>query len=83
MIREEDPSFFCRKAIDKSINKTKFAKEKINLWIVTDMRRRTDLNFFRSIYLDMVKTVRVKADDDVRKSRNWIFQPGINKIIKT
>ncbi len=40
------------------------------------MRRKTDLNYFRLTYLDTVKTVRVKSDDQVRKNRNWIFQPG-------
>ncbi len=46
------------------------------------MRRRSDLNYFRSTYLDTVKTVRVKADDETRKNRNWVFQTGKNQIFR-
>jgi phosphomevalonate kinase len=77
--RAEDPSFFCRAAIEKAI-KNQYNSPFFNLWIVTDARRKTDLLFFAEKYPQLFKTVRVHADNSVRIQRNWIFTEGINKL---
>jgi len=46
------------------------------IWIVSDTRRQTDLKWFKENYGTAVKTVRVLADDDVRRQRGWVFTPG-------
>ncbi|KAJ4445559.1 hypothetical protein ANN_12239 [Periplaneta americana] len=48
------------------------------IWIVSDIRRKTDLKWFRENYGSAVKTVRVVADDDVRRQRGWVFTTGID-----
>ena len=53
---------------------------KFNIWIITDARRQTDLDYFKSKYLNLVKTVRVVADESVRIERNWKFTQGNNEI---
>lgn len=73
--REEDPFYFCQKAVEKLSKPPKEAK--YNLWIVTDARRRTDLKYFTENYPNQTKTVRVFADEATRLKRNWIFTEGI------
>jgi len=46
------------------------------VWIVSDARRRTDLQWFRENFGTVVKTVRVVAEDDVRIQRGWQFTAG-------
>ena len=48
------------------------------IWIVTDCRRRSDLAFFRTEYGNIVKSVKVKATEEVRTSRGWVFTAGID-----
>ncbi|XP_047121831.1 uncharacterized protein LOC124805348 isoform X2 [Schistocerca piceifrons] len=71
-VRARDPGYFCQRAIEMS-NGTQFS-----VWIVSDTRRLSDLKWF----LDncggpsVVHTVRVVADDAVRKQRGWMYTPG-------
>jgi len=53
-----------------------FVAHKKPVWIVSDTRRQTDLKWFKENYGTAVKTVRVLADDDVRRQRGWVFTPG-------
>jgi hypothetical protein len=46
------------------------------IWIVSDTRRRSDMKWFKENYGTAVKTVRVLADDDVRRQRGWVFTAG-------
>lgn len=46
------------------------------VWIVSDARRRTDLQWFKENFGSVVKTVRVLADDEVRIQRGWEFTSG-------
>ncbi|CAG7816806.1 unnamed protein product [Allacma fusca] len=48
------------------------------IWICSDIRHRRDYNWFREFYPDLVKRIRVFATEDVRKSRGWLFTPGID-----
>ena len=82
--RKEDSSYFCEKAVEKTLKELNESKELMNkfiIWIITDARRHTDLNYFKSKYLNLVKTVRVVADESVRIERNWKFTQGNNDVI--
>ena len=78
MKRNENPSYFCTKAVEKALQNTPTRREsKVEIWIVTDARRRTDLDHFRRNYCGVeVKTIRVKANESVRIQRNWKFTKG-------
>lgn len=72
-IRNEDPSYFCLKAIEA------YDGDKFPIWIVSDCRRRSDFQFFLTKYGSQVcKTVRIFASDTVRESRGFVFQAGID-----
>lgn len=78
-IRAQDPAYFCRKAIE-SIECERVdcgTAGRFILWIVTDARRKTDLEFFRANYSEQMKCVRVVADEQVRIARGWKFTKGL------
>ncbi|XP_014254298.1 phosphomevalonate kinase [Cimex lectularius] len=70
-IRKEDYGYFCSAAVNMYNAKTK------PIWIVSDIRRKTDIRWFKENY-NVVKTVRVICDEDVRKQRGWEFSEGID-----
>lgn len=47
--------------------------------IVSDIRRKTDIEFFRSQAFN-IKTVRINASDEVRKQRGWKFETGVDDV---
>lgn len=66
-IRSKDPGYFCSLAcegVDKPV------------WLVSDCRRPTDIEYFKFRYLCV--TVRVSASVEVRKSRGWEFVGGVD-----
>ncbi|XP_053906904.1 phosphomevalonate kinase [Cuculus canorus] len=67
--RRADPGCFCRSAV-------KGAAQPV--WVVSDARRLSDVEWFRSGYGDAVQTVRVVADEETRKKRNWVFVAGVD-----
>ncbi|XP_045483791.1 probable phosphomevalonate kinase isoform X2 [Harmonia axyridis] len=71
-IRFEDPGRFCRSACEN-------AKE-CPFWIVCDIRRKTDIDFFKKTYDDRIKTVRINARESIRKARGWIFTKGVDDV---
>lgn len=46
------------------------------IWIVSDIRRKTDIGWFRETYGDKIKTIRIEVDESVRKKRGWVFSEG-------
>ncbi|XP_033121816.1 phosphomevalonate kinase-like, partial [Anneissia japonica] len=68
--RNENPSIFCELATKD--------KHDTPVWIVSDARRKTDILYFRKKYPDVVKTVRITADMDVRQSRGFSFVKGVD-----
>lgn len=50
------------------------AKEK-PVWIVSDIRRQTDLQWFKENY-KTIQTVRVYSSEEERLKRGWVFTPG-------
>ena len=78
MKRAENPTYFCEKAIE---NLTEYDRNaKFKLWLITDARRRTDINFFRLKFSGQIKTIRVQAVNSVREERNWKFTPGLYTV---
>uniref|UniRef100_A0AAY5L8Z6 Phosphomevalonate kinase n=1 Tax=Esox lucius TaxID=8010 RepID=A0AAY5L8Z6_ESOLU len=62
--REKDPGVFCRLAI-------KGAQQPI--WIVSDARRLSDLQWFWRVYPSQSRCVRVEASEETRRERGWEF----------
>ncbi|XP_042212952.1 phosphomevalonate kinase-like, partial [Homarus americanus] len=70
--RAEDIGFFIRAAIDM------YEGANYPIWIVSDMRRQSDLSWFKQHYGECLYTVRITASEEVRKQRGWVFTPGID-----
>lgn len=68
--RQEDSSYWCRLATDMPWITSK------KIWIVSDARRITDLEYFRRF--PHVITIRVVADEETRKKRGYRFEAGID-----
>lgn len=47
--------------------------------IVSDIRRKTDIKYFKDEAYN-IKTIRINASDEVRCSRGWIFENGIDNV---
>jgi len=68
--RTADPGFFAR------IITSGPGSEK-SVWMISDARRQTDVAYFLDNYPRKVMTVRVKADENIRVKRGWVFTPGM------
>ncbi|XP_052099950.1 phosphomevalonate kinase-like [Mytilus californianus] len=68
--RTEDPGFFCRLATSKNNLK--------KIWIITDARRKTDVEYFKENYNGRTFKVRVCAKESIRESRGFTFTPGVD-----
>lgn len=69
--RAEDYGIFCREA-SRNISKPTV--------IVSDIRRKTDIKWFRETFGDKIKLIRIKCDDSVRVNRGWKYQLGVDDI---
>eukprot|EP00794_Sanderia_malayensis_P015104 gene15104-16662_t len=67
--RRCEPEYFCKQLIPEGIKSGKL------IWIISDIRRRTDIQFFDQF--DNVK-LRITANEDTRLKRGWNFIPGID-----
>ncbi|KAI6072948.1 phosphomevalonate kinase isoform X1 [Aythya fuligula] len=67
--RRADPGFFCRTVVEGVAQP---------VWVVSDTRRLSDVEWFRDVYGDVVQTVRVVASEETRKRRNWVFVAGVD-----
>ncbi|KAL5287588.1 hypothetical protein ACFFRR_008465 [Megaselia abdita] len=70
-VRAKDSGFFCRAAMAKATSK---------VVIVSDIRRKTDIKFFKEEYGHLVKTVRISCPDGIRQERGWMFQEGVDDV---
>ncbi|XP_070542180.1 phosphomevalonate kinase-like [Ptychodera flava] len=69
--RKQEPYYFCRLAVQ--------GNESVKpVWIISDARRKTDVEFFREIYPSAAVTVRVEAEVHVREQRGFLFTKGID-----
>lgn len=71
-IRNTDYTYFCRAALEK------YDTANFPIWIVSDCRRKTDLRYFQENFGDRVKTVRIEAEDEVRRERGWTFTVSVD-----
>ena len=62
-IRQDDYTYFCKAAIEK------YKAAEYPIWIVSDCRRETDFQYFKEIYQEKVKTVRIQASEEARAQR--------------
>lgn len=67
--RQADPGFFCRKVVE-GISQP--------VWLVSDARRLSDIQWFLEAYESLTKTVRVVATEKSRQHRGWVFTPGVD-----
>ncbi|XP_031462285.1 phosphomevalonate kinase [Phasianus colchicus] len=67
--RRADPGFFCRTAVQGAAQP---------VWVVSDTRRLSDVEWFRDAYGDAVLTVRVTATEETRRRRSWVFVAGVD-----
>ncbi|XP_043285176.1 probable phosphomevalonate kinase [Venturia canescens] len=71
-MRKKDPGCFCRAAIDMYNAKDK------KYWIVSDVRRKTDVKWFQENYGTKCKTIRISSNQRTREKRGWSFTEGID-----
>lgn len=69
--RKKDYGVFCRDAMTKSGKA---------ICIVSDVRRKNDIKYFREQYGDKLILIRIKCDDEIRIGRGWTFQEGVDDI---
>ncbi|XP_031735220.1 phosphomevalonate kinase isoform X2 [Anarrhichthys ocellatus] len=67
--RRQDPGFFCRLA-------TRGARQPV--WVVSDARRLSDLQWFWSEFPRQTQSVRVQSSEETRKQRGWSFSAGVD-----
>ncbi|KAF7460649.1 phosphomevalonate kinase [Marmota monax] len=67
--RRADPGFFCRKIVE-GVSQP--------IWLVSDTRRVSDIQWFREAYGAAMQTVRVFASEQSRQQRGWVFTPGVD-----
>lgn len=72
-VRLKDPGYFCKLACDKASEK--------EVWIVSDVRRETDVTWFQQTFPGVIKCVRIVAEDAVRQKRGFRFTQGIDDVI--
>lgn len=74
-MRKKDPGTFCRAAIEMAEAEGK------PVWVVSDVRRKTDISWFKENFGDVVRTVRIEAAENVRRERGWTFVGGVDDSI--
>ncbi|XP_044143612.1 phosphomevalonate kinase isoform X1 [Bufo gargarizans] len=67
--RRADPGFFCRLIVEGVTQP---------VWIISDARRRSDVDWFLEAYGDVTQTVRVEASIESRQSRGWVYAPEVD-----
>lgn len=70
-MRAKDYGIFCKAAASKIDRK---------IVIVSDIRRKTDIKWFRENFDDKVKLIRIKCDNKTRSNRGWMFEKGVDDI---
>ncbi|XP_070691756.1 phosphomevalonate kinase-like [Pempheris klunzingeri] len=69
--RCQDPGFFCRLA-------TRGARQPV--WVVSDARRLSDLQWFWSEFPRQTRSIRVQSSEETRKQRGWSFTSGVDDV---
>ncbi|KAJ8714508.1 hypothetical protein PYW07_002733 [Mythimna separata] len=69
-MRTQDYGYFCRIACQDAAEKP--------IWIVSDIRRKTDIHWFKEKYGDLTRTIRIVADEATRIKRGFQFKSGVD-----
>ncbi|XP_043936066.1 phosphomevalonate kinase isoform X2 [Protopterus annectens] len=67
--RNTDPGFFCRIIVQNVVEP---------VWVISDARRKSDVEWFQTYYPEVTQTVRITASEEIRKQRGWVFTPGVD-----
>ncbi|KAL3980085.1 glutamate receptor, ionotropic kainate 2 [Sarotherodon galilaeus] len=67
--RRQDPGFFCRLA-------SRGAHQPV--WVVSDARRLSDLQWFQAEFPQQTRSVRVQSSENTRSQRGWSFTAGVD-----
>ncbi|XP_011308199.1 phosphomevalonate kinase [Fopius arisanus] len=70
--RRQDHGYFCRAAIDMYNARGK------RIWIVSDVRRKTDVQWFRDNFPGKCRGIRINCTNETRERRGWRFTPGVD-----
>ncbi|CAG9116854.1 unnamed protein product [Plutella xylostella] len=71
-MRDQDYGCFCRVACQNAADKP--------IWIVSDIRRKTDILWFKENYGDLIRSIRISADLETRKKRGFQFTSGVDDV---
>ncbi|KAL9901199.1 probable phosphomevalonate kinase isoform X1 [Glossina fuscipes] len=71
-LRQKDYGFFCKLAMD-----TGTLRETV---IVSDIRRKSDIKYFKECYNGKVLIVRITCSEETRIKRGWIFRHGVDDV---
>ncbi|CAK1542098.1 unnamed protein product [Leptosia nina] len=71
-MRKQDYGCFCRIACENAKDKP--------IWIVSDIRRKTDVRWFKETYGNHIRTIRLIADEETRIERGYQFKPGVDDV---
>lgn len=69
-MRSANPAYFCDLAVADANNLA-------SVWVITDARRKTDMEYFKKNF-DKVISVRVVCDDAIRIQRGWVFTADVD-----
>lgn len=76
-VRRKEYGFFCRAAMEQA----KAAAAQVEYVIVSDIRRKNDIRWFRETYgPDMVTTLRLTSCPGTRQARGWQFTTGVDDV---
>uniref|UniRef100_A0A1A9W711 Phosphomevalonate kinase n=1 Tax=Glossina brevipalpis TaxID=37001 RepID=A0A1A9W711_9MUSC len=70
-IRQMDYGYFCKLAMDKAISETV---------VISDIRRKSDIKYFKERYHDKVLIVRITCPEEIRIKRGWMYRHGIDDV---
>ncbi|KAK6179776.1 hypothetical protein SNE40_012060 [Patella caerulea] len=69
--RLQDPGYFCRLT-------TSGEDSKKPVWIISDARRKPDIEYFKMNHSQVTRTIRVEAEDSIRIKRGFVFTEGVD-----
>lgn len=91
-VRQQDYGFFCKSAIENgepvttiynavhSLHIKHFFIADSEIIIVSDIRRKNDIRYFKEKYDDKVFTIRLTCPDNIRNERGYIYTQDIDDI---
>lgn len=68
-IRDKDPGYFCQLAVSDAT---------CPVWVISDARRESDMQFFRDKHGAVLLTIRVQANEETRKARGWVYNKEVD-----